>query len=224
MFSLGQYEDDTIVDESITFESGYCISRQQMELVYGHNFTERIIKFSKSFSQLNLNDIEIALICAIVFTSIRDENLADLISLSDRVKINNIHQGLVEALQFEILNRKKVSNQMLASNNNHDQIEKILKSQLIQINHVIDELHYIGHLHNEQVQYYRDYKYKVKIPHLLSEIYEIENGIGGIQNLHTPDNTEQHQQQLNNNQQSNQNYYNQNQFSIQHQQQQQQNY
>lgn len=51
---------------------------------------------------------------------------------------------------------------------------------LKQLGEIVELLGLIGHLHNQQLQFYRQNKFKVKLPHLLSEIFEIENGPSGV--------------------------------------------
>jgi len=72
MFSndIDNKQDNMEENIGLTFDTGYCITKQQLELVYGVNFVKTMIDFSSSFCSLKLNDIEIGLLCAILFTSI----------------------------------------------------------------------------------------------------------------------------------------------------------
>ena len=171
------------------------------------NLVKKMLEFSKSFSDLKLNDIEIGLVCSILFTSltgkphllinyelfipstlinllyltILDSNQAQIINYAFQTKqqIVQLNQELVEALQFEIRNRKPMQTNesgsvksMLQHHQSAGANEKLYK----QICEHLDELHVIGNIHNHQLKYYRTNKSKVKLPNLLAEIYEIENG------------------------------------------------
>lgn len=80
----------------LTFESGHCISREQLELVYDvktifsmvtlntelikiivifflyvkKNFMDKVFQLAKFLDELKLNDIEIGIICGLLFTSV----------------------------------------------------------------------------------------------------------------------------------------------------------
>lgn len=99
--------DENLIGNNIglTFDSGYCITKQQLELVYGVSswpfnlikiasifidfililfkvqFVKNMIDFSQSFCSLKLNDIEIGLICAILFTSINGMAISNYLLL-----------------------------------------------------------------------------------------------------------------------------------------------
>jgi len=47
------------------------------------------------------------------------------------------------------------------------------------VNILLEMSNKIGQAHNQQLQYFRQHKYKMKLPCLLSEIYEIENASQG---------------------------------------------
>jgi hypothetical protein len=118
--------------------------------------------------------------------------------------LNKINQELNEALQFEINNRFRTSsssetipNTNLSTPIKQQQLQDQLNvSNLIkQINNLIEQLNLIGIAHNQQIQFYRQHKYKVKLPHLLSEIYEIENGPTNNNQTNKSNDKQQQQQQ-----------------------------
>lgn len=159
-------------DDSLTFDSGYCITRDQLELVYGPQFVHRLIEFARAFSALKLNDIEVGLLGAIILTSLRgDSCLVPLMGVQSKLQVDKTHEELQEALQFEIRNRLRSADKNAVS------------SLLGQISELSEQLDQIGLLHNQQLQVYRQHRYKMKLPNLLSEIYEIENGTSTGSNM-----------------------------------------
>lgn len=104
----------------------------------------------------------------------------NLISSENRKQINTINSELNEALQFEIRNRFKSSPkqdglQQLSFDSNHATEEQNVNALFDKINTLVSQLHLIGYMHNQHLQYFKYHKYKMKLPYLLSEIYEIEN-------------------------------------------------
>ena len=80
-----------------------------------------------------------------------------------------VSQELNEALEFEIKNRLKT-----------DQIKDV-EEQMIQeffkkVNTLIQVLHSLGVMHAQVVDHFKSNTIKVKLPDILSEIFEIENG------------------------------------------------
>jgi len=151
---------------SLTFDSGYCITHEQLELVYSADFVARLIEFARFVAALKLNDIEVGLIAAITITSTKEiENLLDA---GTRQQVDRTNKELVEALQFEIRNRLR------SDKVNSDQESVALFCN--QIAEVVEQLHILAHMHNQEINFYRQHVNKVKLPHILSEIYEIENG------------------------------------------------
>ena len=43
----------------------------------------------------------------------------------------------------------------------------------------MDQLDHIGLVHGQRLQFYREHRFKMRLPNLLCEIYEIENGANG---------------------------------------------
>ena len=179
---LVEMTNDSTVDSILAFDSGYCISRQQLELVYGSHLVKKMLEFAKAFNELKLNDIEIGLVCSILFTSIVDSNNIPILNyqFQSKAQISQINQDLLDSLQFEIRNRKPNNNssssqQSSSELNKNDAVNQttLYKKILEQV----DELHMIGNIHSQQLKYYRSHKIKVKLPNLLSEIYEIDNGV-----------------------------------------------
>lgn len=142
------------------------------------------MKFSSHLNTLRLNDIEIGLICSIVLTSLNNSYLNELIDYEARSTINTINQELFEALKFEISNRFDTTNQneqsthMNTSSQESNQIQdnECIRHLLTNINDLLVQLHLIGDLHLRHLTYFKLNKHKVKLPHLLSEIFEIPNG------------------------------------------------
>ncbi len=175
-----------LTSTSLTFESGYCISREQLELVYSSNFVARLIDFSKFLTALNLNDIEIGLIAAISITSTRE--IESLLDTGTKQQIDKTNKDLDEALQFEVRNRLRSDK----ANSDQQSVSQLCS----QISSIIEQLHVLGHLHNQEINYFRQHVYKVKLPHILSEIYEIENGPSQSSSVEKMQEAELHQQPL----------------------------
>ena len=93
-------------------------------------------------------------------------------------KANALNTDLVEALQFEIRNRLKAPSSNAASIKNGAD-EHNVQNLIEKINTLLGQLHLIGSMHSQYIQFYKQHKYKMKLPALLSEIYEIENGRAG---------------------------------------------
>ena len=104
-----------------------------------------------------------------------------------QTQINTMNLELLEALHFEIRNRIKSSNEnntfsSSTSSNSQDMEKKSAQDELIfqnyaeKLNILIKKLHIIGTLHNKSLEFYKNHSIKVKLPNILSEIFEIENG------------------------------------------------
>jgi hypothetical protein len=98
-------------------------------------------------------------------------NIRNTITSENLSKINTLNMDLMEALQFEIRNRLKSPNSSSLSAEDAD-----TQTMFARINSLLAQLGQIGSMHSQFVQFYKHHKYKMKIPSLLSEIYEIENG------------------------------------------------
>lgn len=161
------------------FDSLYrLLSLISLKLIYKYffssqvHFVKKLYEFSIEFTSLKLNDIEIGLICAIILTSVKDSNLIQLIDAQAKQNIDKINDDLNEALYFEIRNRLGSSSSSPTLNKAQEDIAQLLDK----VNESIEQLNLIGLIHNQQIQFYRQHKHKMKLPHILSEIYEIENG------------------------------------------------
>ena len=95
-----------------------------------------------------------------------------MVEFQCRQQINKINEELTEALEFEVKNRLRSTPKQENGNQDHFNVCQLLR----QISELIEQLNLIGFMHNQQIQFFRQHKYKMKLPHLLSEIYEIENG------------------------------------------------
>jgi len=122
-----------------------------------------------------------------VLTSLNDSYLNELIDYESRSTINTINQELFEALRFEISNRFDTTNQneqstahLSTANEESNQLKlqdnECIRHLLTSINDLLAQLHLIGDLHLKQLTYFKLNKHKMKLPHLLSEIFEIPNG------------------------------------------------
>jgi hypothetical protein len=96
---------DAAGDHSLTFDTGYSLSRAQLELVYGAPLLQRLLAFARALARLHLNDIEVGLVAALVLTSLRDAGLAALVEPASRRLVARSHAELREALHFEVRNR-----------------------------------------------------------------------------------------------------------------------
>jgi hypothetical protein len=143
------------------------------------------MQFSSHLNTLRLNDIEIGLICSIVLTSLNNSYLDELIDYESRSTVNTINKELFEALKFEISNRFDTTNQNEQSiqhsayqknNQLEQQDNECIRHLLTNINNLLEKLHLIGDLHLKQLTYFKLNKHRMKLPHLLSEIFEIPNG------------------------------------------------
>ena len=100
--------------------------------------------------------------------------------LENKQQLNTINGELNEALEFEIRNRLKSSDSIKSTSTSTDQ-RKDFEEEFIQtiyqkVNVLMQKLHAIGRMHLQQLDAYKQSNKRVKLPAILAEIYEIENG------------------------------------------------
>lgn len=123
-----------------------------------------MIETKKYFSQLNLNDIEIGILCGIIFTSTTDP----FISLNQEesyTTANKIRNDLLEALRFEISNKLKTSE--------HDKNDDAINNLIDNIDNFLKKINLIGNMHSERLQNFRKCFNNSKIPNLIGEIFDL---------------------------------------------------
>ena len=87
-----------------------------------------------------------------------------------------MNEELNEALEFEIKNRFRPETPGISKHVQPAENSQTVLVILKQINDLLEQLGPMSHLHNQQLQFYRQHKFKMRLPNLLSEIFEIENG------------------------------------------------
>ncbi|CAF1103890.1 unnamed protein product, partial [Brachionus calyciflorus] len=130
------------------------------------NFVSLLIETKNYLSQLNLNDIEIGILCGIVLTTLNDPvinfNNDESFTIANRIK-----NELYEALRFEITNKLKTSDTNDSSDDN------TINTLLENINTFLKKVHLIGAIHLENLKFYKANFNGSKLPDLISEIYEL---------------------------------------------------
>lgn len=123
-----------------------------------------MIETKNCFNQLNLNDIEIGILCGIIFTS-TTEPFINLNQEESYVIASKIRNDLLEALRFEITNKLKTSE--------NDTNDGAINNLIDNIDIFIKKINLIGFLHAEKLQTYKKFYNNSKVPNLIGEIFEL---------------------------------------------------
>ena len=175
-------EEESMKKLCLTFESGHSISEDQLSLIFDviifylkfffklnyqflqENLLNLMIETKNCFNQLNLNDIEIGILCGIIFTTTTEPfinlNQEESYSIADKIR-----NDLLEALRFEITNKLKTSE--------NDTNDGAINNLIDNIDVFIKKLNLIGALHSESLKIYRRCFNNSKIPNLIGEIFDL---------------------------------------------------
>ncbi|XP_013773938.1 ecdysone-induced protein 78C-like [Limulus polyphemus] len=138
------------VDNSVTFSDGCYITRQQMEVMYDHEFVNTAFNFVISFNNLQLNDTEIGLFSAVVlFTSER-------MGIYENKSIDQQQEQLMDALKLQV-------------GRNHPSEPHLFPSLMMKLS----ELRSLGENHMKHLQWFRANWARLKLPPLFAEIFDI---------------------------------------------------
>nr|ASL70600.1 nuclear receptor [Brachionus koreanus] len=157
-------EEESMKKMCLTFESGHSITEDQLSVIFDENLVNSMIDTKKYFNQLNLNDIEIGILCGIIFTSTSDP----FISLNQEesyTTASKIRNDLFEALRFEISNKLKTSE--------NDKNDVAINNLIENIDIFLKKINVIGIMHSEKLQNYRKCLNNFKIPNLIGEIFDL---------------------------------------------------
>ncbi|CAH1787508.1 unnamed protein product [Owenia fusiformis] len=135
---------------TVTFGDGCVLPKEQLQIVYTPELVEVMFDFAQQFSQLQLNDTEIGLVTATILTT------PERIGIRDTKAVEHIQDKVQEALKLQVSR-----NHLIEPNFFETVMSKLL------------ELRALGNKHSEQLNWYRHRWDKLKLPPLLSEIYDI---------------------------------------------------
>ncbi|GAB6032992.1 hypothetical protein CHUAL_012184 [Chamberlinius hualienensis] len=138
------------MDNTLTFCDGSYVSRQQLDLIFDHEFVTALFTFGVTFNNLQLNDTEIGIFSAVVLLT------ADRPGISDHGFIEQQQDKLIEALKLQIAR-------------NHGGDGHLFTSVWMKIS----ELRTLGNKHGEHLQWFRMQWNKCKLPPLFAEIFDI---------------------------------------------------
>ncbi|XP_064635746.1 ecdysone-induced protein 78C-like [Lineus longissimus] len=134
----------------ITFGDGTQIPREQLEAVYSNDLISSMFEFASQFNLLHLSDTEIGLFSGVILAS------SDRAGLTDSKAVELIQDKLIEALKVQITR-------------NHSSEPNLFGSIMMRL----PELRTLGASHNEHLNYFRENWQHLKLPPLLSEIFDI---------------------------------------------------
>nr|ASL70489.1 nuclear receptor [Brachionus rotundiformis] len=157
-------EEESMKKMCLTFESGHSITEDQLFIIFDENLVNLMIDTKKYFNQLNLNDIEIGILCGIIFAN-NTEPFINLNQEESYTLANKIRNDLLEALRFEISNKLKTSD--------NDKDNSAINNLVDNIDILLKKINLIGVLHSENLQHYRKCFINSKIPNLIGEIFDL---------------------------------------------------
>nr|ATB56339.1 E78 [Panonychus citri] len=138
------------IDNTLTFSDGNFITRQQMELMFDHEFVSSIFNFMIGFNQLHLHDIEIGIFAAIALCC------PDRYGVYDAKAIHRIEEKLYEAMKIQSARTRGFDSRY------HENV--VVK---------VPELRAIGIKHAEHLSWFRGNWTRLKLPPLFAEIFDI---------------------------------------------------
>jgi nuclear receptor subfamily 1 group D protein 3 len=138
------------VDNTLTFADGSYITRQQMELMFDHEFVASVFNFMVLFNNLQLNDTEIGLFAGIVLLQ------SERSSIYDTKAIDHSQEKLMEALKLQI-------------GRNHPSDPNTFPQLMMKL----PELRSLGSKHAHHLQWFRANWTRLKLPPLFAEIFDI---------------------------------------------------
>lgn len=138
------------MDSTVTFNDGSYVTRQQMDLMFDHEFVTALFTFAVTFNNMQLNDTELGLFSAIVLLT------ADRPAITDHKHIEQQQDKLMEALKLQVAR-------------NHASETHLFPNLLMKL----PELRSLGGKHSEHLQWFRVNWDKLKLPPLFAEIFDI---------------------------------------------------
>ncbi|XP_023236729.1 ecdysone-induced protein 78C [Centruroides vittatus] len=138
------------IDNTVTFSDGSFITRQQMELMFDHDFVSTLFNFAVTFNNLQLNDTEIGLFCAAVLLT------SERAGIYDNKAIDQHQEKLTEALKLQV-------------GRNHPSEPHIFPNLTVKLS----ELRSLGAKHMEHLQWFRANWTRLRLPPLFAEIFDI---------------------------------------------------
>ncbi|XP_019770859.2 ecdysone-induced protein 78C isoform X1 [Dendroctonus ponderosae] len=144
--------------QSMVFDDGTTVTRQQLEIMYDTDFIASVIHFANTFNALALNDTEVGLFSAIVLLT------ADRPGVTDIKSIEHHKDKLIEALKVQV-------------NRNHANEPQVFSHLLIKL----PELRNLGLKHNNHLDWFRENWQKLVLPPLFAEIFDIPKSEDDLQ-------------------------------------------
>ncbi|CAG2106871.1 unnamed protein product [Medioppia subpectinata] len=138
------------VDNTLTFADGSYITRQQMELMFDHEFVANVFNFMVLLNNLQLNDTEIGLFAGVVLLQ------SERSSIYDTKAIDHSQEKLMEALKLQM-------------GRNHPTEPHTLAQLMMKL----PELRSLGLKHAHHLQWFRANWTRLKLPPLFAEIFDI---------------------------------------------------
>lgn len=141
--------------DTLTFSDGTYLIRQQLELMFDHEFVSAMFNFFVAFSSLQLNDTEIGLFSAVVLLTNERNGLYD----SKAIEAN---QGrLCEALRLQ-------------AGRNHPGDPGLAGRALA----LLGPLRAVGAAHARHLAWFRAHWQSLRLPPLFAEIFDIPSPTG----------------------------------------------
>ncbi|RWS17566.1 ecdysone-induced protein 78C-like protein [Dinothrombium tinctorium] len=138
------------IDNTLTFSDGSYITRQQMELMFDHEFVASLFNTMVSLNSLQINDTEIGIFSGVVLLQ------SDRPGIYDTKAIDHSQEKLIEALKLQI-------------SRNHQNEPHTFPSLMMKL----PELKQLGVKHAEHLQWFRGNWTRIKLPPLFAEIFDI---------------------------------------------------
>ncbi|VDL47621.1 unnamed protein product [Hymenolepis diminuta] len=93
----------TFNDFKMTMYNGAAVKREELEFVYGPPVMEAAFQFAADFCRLHLNEVEIALFCAVLLTK------PDRLGVADVEKAKSVNQQYLALLRYQIEGRPEAA-------------------------------------------------------------------------------------------------------------------
>ncbi|RWS30791.1 ecdysone-induced protein 78C-like protein [Leptotrombidium deliense] len=138
------------IDNTLTFSDGSYITRQQMELMFDHEFVASLFNTMVSINNMQLNDTEVGIFSAIVLLQ------SDRPGIYDSKAIDHNQEKLIEALKLQITR-------------NHQNEPHTFPSLMMKL----PEMKSLGVKHAYHLQWFRGNWTRIKLPPLFAEIFDI---------------------------------------------------
>lgn len=138
------------LDRTLTMADGRQISKEELDFVYSPNVVCMMFAFSETFNALTLNDVEIALCCAVVLTK------PDRYGLVEPNMVSVMQDRFLSALRMQLERNRPNEPTLLA-----------------QVRNSIAQLSAIGGDLQLSVRWYRENWYRTRLAPLYAETYDI---------------------------------------------------